>query len=168
MRTFHPTDSSESTQAAAELELIAKETGLTFPSGIRRLGVSRDKGIDYILQVKVELPESRLVEFLGSSPIDPNSLKVGGDGSFGPSDAFWDPSHASQLRTAQVMIGSKSLNIGAGAPADGKVTVLISPCSQPDPSWPCASKAKGRCRELSSRAISAFSRHGRIPKWDGH
>lgn len=119
-------DATETREAAAELEVVAKETGLKFPTGSRLLGVSRDKGIDYILQVKVEVPQSEFASFLAASPIDPSRLKVGGDGSFGPSDTFWDPSQASQLRTAQAQVGSNSLNIGAGTPTGGKVTVLIT------------------------------------------
>ena len=113
-----------SAAAAAELAAVAKETGLIFPAGSHLLGVTRERGMEYVLQAKVEIPESQLDGFFATAPIQRRALERRRS-LFGPGDSFYDPSQEAGVVSAQAQVGRHALNIGVLDARDGTVPVLI-------------------------------------------
>jgi hypothetical protein len=90
-----------------------KEVGLVFPAGSKLVGVHRERGIDDLVAVKVEMPASEWPGFVAQTPIDPALFRPGERGLLGPDDGSWDPHKARNLRTAQAALpGARVLNLG--------------------------------------------------------
>jgi len=102
-----------SEQGHDTLESVSKELSVTFPAGTKLIGVYRERGIDDLVQAKVEIPAADWSGFLASTPIDPSLFEPGEGGLLGPDSGFWDPHKAKNLRTAQAILPNvRALNIG--------------------------------------------------------
>ena len=102
-----------SEQGPDTLESVSKELSVTFPAGTKLIGVHRERGIDDLVEAKLEIPAADWPGFLASTPIDPSLFEPGGGGGLGPDEGFWDPNKAKNLRTAQVMLpNARGLHIG--------------------------------------------------------
>jgi hypothetical protein len=98
---------------ATALPELAREVGLTFPPKARLIGMARENGIDDILMFKVEIDARDLASFMATSPVPADAFEPGEGGLLGPDHGFWDPSHASRLRTGQTILkNQRALNIG--------------------------------------------------------
>jgi hypothetical protein len=95
------------------LELIGREIGLRFPDRTRLIGVHRERGVDDLIAVKVEMPATAWPGFVGQTPIDPTLFRPGERGLLGPDDSFWDPHRAKSLKTAETQLPKgRVLNLG--------------------------------------------------------
>ena len=97
-------------EPTASLNDLAHELKLTFPPTTRLIGVLRDQGMDDRARVKVEMNAADVPAFLGATPIESTSFRPGPRGRLGEDSGFWNPNHASKLRTAFVIRDHRALN----------------------------------------------------------
>jgi hypothetical protein len=108
------------------IEAVGTEIGLEFPAGTRLLGVHREKGMDDLVAVKVEMDARDWPGFLARSQLGAAMFRPGERGLLGPDDGFWDPHRAIHLRTAQVALpGARVLNVGYDDSLGSVVAVFI-------------------------------------------
>lgn len=119
-----PPEAGQAQAAATELLVVSKETGLKFPIGSRLLGVTRERGMENILQAKVEIPEGRIDEFFEAAPIKRDSL-TRRRSLFNPGDSFFEPSMEAGILSSQAQVNGHALSIGLLDARDGLVPVLI-------------------------------------------
>jgi len=100
-------------QEQETLDSVGKQLGLVFPNGASLIGVHRERGVDDLLAVKVEMPAAEWPGFLAKTPIDPTLFRPGERGLLGPDHDFWDPHQAKSLRTAEAELPNRRvLNLG--------------------------------------------------------
>jgi hypothetical protein len=111
---------------SAQLTDLGREVGLEFPPETRVVGVTRERGIDDLVEMKVEMTPSALVGFLARSPIRPEDFHTGEQGLFGSDHDWWDPNQAARLRAGQANLpNARFLNIGYDDAHAGTVIVYI-------------------------------------------
>lgn len=94
-------------------ESAGREVTVDFPPSARLLGVHRERGMDELIAVKVEMPAADWPGFLEGTPMDPKLFEPGEGGLLGPDEGFWDPHQAKNLHTSQAQLpGNRVLNIG--------------------------------------------------------
>jgi hypothetical protein len=102
------------------------ELGVTFPSGTRLIGVSRERGIDDLIEVEVEMAASDFSGFLARTPVQEQDFRPGERGLLGPDHDWWDPNKAARLRSGQAQLPKgRALNIGVGDSHSDRVRVYI-------------------------------------------
>jgi hypothetical protein len=110
------TEASPRPGAAPPVESLASlgtELNIQFPPSTRLIGVRRSHGMDDIVHIKLELAPEDLDTLIAQSKIDPASFSPGTGGLLGRDQDFWDPHHASRLRTAQAQRpDARALNLG--------------------------------------------------------
>jgi hypothetical protein len=95
------------------LESVGKEIAVAFPANAKLIGVHREKGIDDLVAVKVEISAVDWPGFLAGTPIDASLFRPGERGLLGPDEGFWDPHRAKNLRTAEATLpNARVLNMG--------------------------------------------------------
>ena len=108
------------------LESIGKEVALTFPSSARLIGVHRERGMDDLVAVKVEMDAADWPGFLGRTPVDATLIRPGERGLLGPDEGFWDPHQAKNLHTVEATLpNQRVLNIGYDDSRKGVVVVYV-------------------------------------------
>lgn len=113
-------------RAPDSLESAGREVGVKFPPAARLVGVHRERGLDDLVAVKVEMAASEWPAFLAGTPVDPKSFRAGERGLLGPDEGFWDPHKARNLRTAEVSLpDARALNIGFDDSRPGIVVVYV-------------------------------------------
>jgi hypothetical protein len=114
------------TNGEETLHSVGKEIGLTFPASAKLIGVHRERGVDDLIAVKVEMPAAEWPKFLASTPIDPALFSPGERGLLGPDQGFWTPHQASGLRTAEATTAQgRVLNLGYDDSHGQVVTVYV-------------------------------------------
>jgi hypothetical protein len=106
-----------------DLRAIASELNVVFPASAHLLGVTRERGIDDLLEAKVELGAADLPAFMAHSPVKAAVLEPDRLDLLGTDHAWWDPGQAKHLRAAQALVGNgKAFNLGV---ADGAAGVIV-------------------------------------------
>jgi hypothetical protein len=109
------------------LGLLGKELNLSFPAQTKLIGVHRERGIDDLIAVKVEMPATAWPNFLGQTPIDPSRFRRGERGLLGPDEGFWDPHKAPKLKTAETQLPKgRVLNLGYDDRGDVFVVYIVN------------------------------------------
>jgi hypothetical protein len=107
------TGTPDENQPVESLAALSAELSLQFPGSSRLIGVKRAKGIDDIVQVKLELAAQDLASLVDQTQIDPGLFFPGTAGLLGSDRGFWDPNAATALRTGQAKRpGGRALNLG--------------------------------------------------------
>ena len=73
---------------AESLAAIGKEVGLTFPSGTKLAGVHRERGVDDLVAVKVEIAAADWPAFLARAPVNANLIRPSERDLLGPDEGF--------------------------------------------------------------------------------
>jgi hypothetical protein len=111
---------------AADLNDLGRELGMIFPSGTRLIGVSRERGIDDLIEVEVEMAASDFSGFLARTPVREQDFRPGERGLLGPDHDWWDPNKATGLRSGQAQLPKgRALNIGVGDSKSESLRVYI-------------------------------------------
>jgi hypothetical protein len=110
------------------LSTIGRELGLTFPVGTRLVGVARERGIDDLVELKVEMKAADVESFVAHSAVRFTDFRPGERGLLGPDQGWWDPNHALRLRSAQASLPKgRFLNIGvADGPGDKAMVYIVN------------------------------------------
>jgi hypothetical protein len=108
------------------LESVGKEVALTFPSNARLIGVHRERGVDDLIAVKVEMDAADWPGFLGRAPVDATLIRPGERGLLGPDEEFWDPHQAKNLHTVEALLpNQRVLNLGYDDSRIGMMVVYV-------------------------------------------
>ena len=108
-----------------DLRTLAAEVHLGFPPSSRLLGIARERGIDDIVEAKVQIASADLTAFLAHAPVKAEALETERLDLMGPDHGWWDPGRAKNLRVAQALVGGgKAFNLGVADGTAAGTTVL--------------------------------------------
>jgi hypothetical protein len=107
------------------LPQLAQKVGLQFPADATLIGARRERGIDELVQFKVELSESDLAPFLHALPLSAADARPAKDAHFGPDRDFWDPGQSLVERYYEGRVVERSLKLGIAHAENGRVIVYV-------------------------------------------
>lgn len=109
-----------------DLRALAAEIKIVFPPSARLIGIARERGIDDLVEAKVELSGVELPLFFSVSPVKGEALEPDRLDLLGTDHSWWDPGRAKNLRAAQVLVGKgKVFNLGVAEGATGIVVLYL-------------------------------------------
>ncbi len=106
---------------------LSQELGLAFPPSTRLLGVRRENGMDDLIAVRLEMPESDFAPFLRTTPILAVELTPKNNYRLGSTVDEWEPSKALGLKTGFAWLEKehRALYIGVAPAQDGWVVLFV-------------------------------------------
>ena len=108
------------------LNALAAEIKVTFPPGARLVGIGRERGIDDLVEAKVEMDAKGLAAFLARAPLKETDLEPGRRDVLGVDHDWWDPGRSKNLRAGQALIGNgQAFNLGVADGPPGRVVLYI-------------------------------------------
>jgi hypothetical protein len=108
-----------------KLPQLAQKVGLHFPADATLIGAHHERGIDELVRLKVEVPESELESFLRGLPFSKGDARPGKDAHFGPDRDFWDPNQSSFERFYEGRVAERSMRLGISHAKSGRIIVYV-------------------------------------------